>query len=226
MVVESGATPYLAELLLSPSPDVREQCAWCLGNIAGDCPELRDIVLSSQALNPLLKNIEEPATASLLRNTVWALSNFCRGKPQPNLEILRPAIRLLAHVLATCNDADVLQDAGWALSYISDGDNQRIQVMTMMMMIYKQDTSFSMTLRTSLCHLTYVPHNTQAVVDSGVTPDVVRHTGHQLANVITPMLRTLGNLVSGDDVQTQAVLDSGALMYMPALLRNSKKNIR
>lgn len=64
------------------------------------------------------------------------------------------------------------------------------------------------------------------MVDSGVTPELVRHTGHQMANVITPMLRTLGNLVSGDDSQTQAVLDSGALMYMPALLRNSKKNIR
>lgn len=45
VVVEFGATPYLVALLTSPSADVREQCAWCLGNIAGDCPELRDIVL-------------------------------------------------------------------------------------------------------------------------------------------------------------------------------------
>jgi len=45
VVVEFGATPYLVALLTSPSADVREQCAWCLGNIAGDCPELRDVVL-------------------------------------------------------------------------------------------------------------------------------------------------------------------------------------
>lgn len=84
-------------------------------------------------------------------------------------------------------------------------------------------------------------------------PDLVRHLAHTQANVVTPMLRTLGNLVSGDDSQTQgtlddgldgwvdgwvtdvvrphhhrqtAVIDAGALNYMPALLRNSKKNIR
>ncbi len=66
----------------------------------------------------------------------------------------------------------------------------------------------------------------QAVIDAGVAPDLVRHLHHDLPSVITPMVRTLGNLVSGDDLQTQAVLDAGALLYMPALLRNSKKNIR
>jgi hypothetical protein len=44
-VAEYGAAPYLVSLLMSPSADVREQCAWCLGNIAGDCTELRDLVL-------------------------------------------------------------------------------------------------------------------------------------------------------------------------------------
>lgn len=138
----------------------------------------------------------------MLRNCVWALSNFFRGKPQPHIDVIRPALPVLAKVLAACQDPDCLQvgkegacmdslarnlsaansrmpyqyargqDAGWALSYISDGDNQRIQ----------------------------------AVIDAGVGPDLVRHLAHAQANVVTPMLRTLGNLVSGDDSQTQGVL--------------------
>ena len=55
---------------MSPNPDVREQCAWCLGNIAGDCTELRDFVLDSGALDPLLQNCEQPASVSMLRNMV------------------------------------------------------------------------------------------------------------------------------------------------------------
>lgn len=47
-VVDCGAVPWLAQLLLSPSADVREQCAWCLGNIAGDSPKLRDAVLEHE----------------------------------------------------------------------------------------------------------------------------------------------------------------------------------
>lgn len=77
---------------------------------------------------PLLKNILQPVSASMLRNTTWALSNFCRGKPQPPLHLVSPALPTLAQILHGCTDAEVLQDACWALSYFSDGDNARIQV--------------------------------------------------------------------------------------------------
>lgn len=141
-LVTAGATPPLALLLLNASPDVREQAAWCLGNIAGDCPELRDVVLASgvsdvlmirqavhashpnasqrtispfpsliqqQALENLLKNIVQPTSTTMLRNCVWALSNFARGKPQPHLDVLRPALPVLAKILNACQDTDCLQ---------------------------------------------------------------------------------------------------------------------
>jgi len=53
VVVEYGAIPKMVKLLLSSDPNVREQCAWCLGNVAGDSVNLRDIVLSEGAMNPL-----------------------------------------------------------------------------------------------------------------------------------------------------------------------------
>jgi len=59
-----------------------------------------------------------------------------------------------------------------------------------------------------------------------VTADLVKHLNNTSTTVITPALRTLGNFVSGNDHQTQAVLDAGALIYMTQLLHNPKKNIR
>jgi hypothetical protein len=78
LVVECGALPHLAALLSSPNSDIREQSAWCLGNVAGDGSDLRDIVLRLGALEPLVANVSQPATISLLRNCTWSLSNFCR----------------------------------------------------------------------------------------------------------------------------------------------------
>lgn len=52
-VVEAGATPGLIRLLECPAANVREQAAWCLGNIAGDSPKFRDFVLKSGALPPV-----------------------------------------------------------------------------------------------------------------------------------------------------------------------------
>jgi len=106
----------------------------------------------------------------MLRNCIWSLSNLCRGKPLPHLELLRPALPILAKILASSTDSECLQDAAWALSYLCDGDDEGIDAL---------------------------------IEAPGVCADLVRHLGHLSSNVITPVMRTLGNIVSGDDHHTQ-----------------------
>ena len=113
-----NAIPLLVQLLRHPNKDVREQCSWCLGNVAGDGVALRDIVLSTpNALENLILNIVHARNESMLKNTVWALSNFCRGKPQPPIERLAPALQTAARLLRT-TQVDILRDTLWLLSYV------------------------------------------------------------------------------------------------------------
>jgi len=195
VVVQYGAVPHLVKLLMSYNPNVREQCAWCLGNIAGDSPELRDAVLNAGGLEPLLQNIREPANASLLGNAVWTLSNFCRGKPQPDIELVRPALPILAF-LTKCSIKEVVMDACWALSYLSDGSDERI------------DEVMNCDKAVPICNT------------------LVELLDHDSTGIVTPVLRTLGNFVSGNDKQTQAVIDAGVIKYVFKLFKNSKRNIR
>lgn len=42
----------------------------------------------------------------------------------------------------------------------------------------------------------------------------------------TPALRSIGNIVSGSDLQTQAAVDAGVLNVLPQLMRHSKASVQ
>ena len=104
VVIANGAVPIFVQLLLSPNDDVREQAVWALGNIAGDSPECRDLVLTHGALQPLLEQLNPNSKMSMLRNATWTLSNLCRGKPQPNWQLVAPALSVLAQLIFSNDD--------------------------------------------------------------------------------------------------------------------------
>ncbi|XP_021772441.1 importin subunit alpha-4-like isoform X2 [Chenopodium quinoa] len=192
VVIDHGAVPKFVQLLASASDDVREQAVWALGNVAGDSPSCRDLVLSHGALVPLLSQLNENSKLSMLRNATWTLSNFCRGKPPAPFEQVKPALPVLKHLIHL-NDEEVLTDACWALSYLSDGPNDKIQ----------------------------------AVIEAGVCNRLMQLLLHPSPTVLIPALRTVGNIVTGDDNQTQFVLDNQVLPCLHQLLtQNHKKSIK
>ncbi|XLR18864.1 hypothetical protein HN51_065547 [Arachis hypogaea] len=221
VVIDHGAVPIFVKLLGSPSDDVREQAVWALGNVAGDSPRCRDLVLSHGALIPLLAQLNEHAKLSMLRNATWTLSNFCRGKPQPPFEHVKPALPTLERLVFS-NDEEVLTDACWALSYLSDGTNDKIQAV------------IEAGVCSRLVQLLLWVLILQNVVNKKLSYSIIELTKcfyiflrHPSPSVLIPALRTVGNIVTGDDIQTQAIINHGALPCLMSLLtHNHKKSIK
>lgn len=126
-LIEKDVLRNFIELLGSVHVEVVEQVIWGIGNIAGDSSTTRDSVLHSGALDKIAAVLDKaPIGSSFLRNASWALSNLCRGRPQPDYNLVRRAIPTLIKVLVENDKEEIITDICWALSYLSDGAKDRI----------------------------------------------------------------------------------------------------
>ncbi|XP_023231466.1 importin subunit alpha-5-like [Centruroides sculpturatus] len=218
-VVSAGAVIPFINLLSSPHVNVCEQAVWALGNIVGDGSTLRDYVVQRGILPPLLKLINPDTPVPFLRNIAWTLSNLCRNKnPPPSFEVVQACLPALAQLIFH-SDEEVVADACWALSYISDGTQEMIQevinagVVPRLTELLECSEMAVVTpaLRATGNIVTGNDVQTQTVIDCGALPSFHKLLNHTKINIQKEAAWTLSNITAGNDKQIQAVIDSGLI---------------
>jgi hypothetical protein len=231
-VVDAGAVPHLVALLRSPHDNVREQAICALGNIAGDSPHNRDHVLSFGAMPLLLDCFNDRSRESLVRNATYALSNFCRGKPQPAFEVVQPALGVLGSLLRG-DDPKVLADACRALSYLSGGSD-RIQALLdagvlpriVQLLDHHEVTVQTPALRCIGNIVAGDEQQTQKVVDSNALVHLAKLLESSERAIRKEACWVISNITAGTQAQIQAVIDSGVVPTLVSMLRNSPFDLK
>ncbi|XP_028409609.1 importin subunit alpha-1-like [Dendronephthya gigantea] len=227
IVVNAGALSQFIQLLSSSNEKVREQAVWAIGNIAGDGPKLRDKVLTSEygVVSKLLELMQKPGLQpSYLRNITWTVSNLCRNKnPPPPFSAVQQLLPALAYLI-NYTDNEVVADACWALSYLTDGPNEKIQAVINANVLPKlvellgtnQLNILTPALRAVGNVVTGNDNQTQHVLDLGALQYFGALLTHKKNTLIKEAAWALSNITAGNENQIQAVIDAG---LVPVILQ-------
>lgn len=191
IIVDHGAISIFVQMLSSNSSDIREQAVWALGNIVGESYKYRNMVLEAGALPLILKEAYSTQKLSYIKNIIWIISNFCRGKPSPDFNIISPVLPLIISVIQNATDEELLVDSIWALSYFSDGKGLKIE----------------------------------GIMNSHVLSQIVKYLYFQNLPFLIPTLRIFGNIATGNNNQTQYIINIGFLQATLHLFDNNRKSI-
>jgi hypothetical protein len=181
----------------------------------------------------LSSTFNEQSRLTTIRNVTWTLSNLCRGKPAPDFEILRPALPLLARLLFS-QDVETVTDACWALCYISDGPDFRIQAVLnagvaprLVELLGSTSTAVQTpALRTVGNIVTGDDGQTQFIINLNALPSLLWLLENPKKNIRKEACWTISNITAGTAEQIQAVIDAGLFPRLIELLRASEFDIQ
>ena len=231
-VINAGAVPALVRLLDSPDADVREQAVWALGNIAGGSVRTRDVVIAAGVIPPLLRCLAPHSKDSCIRNTAWAISNLCRGKPLPAPAVVAPLLPMLS-ALITSTDSEVLTDSLWALSYLTDGDESRRQAFleagAISRVVALLDHASLMVVTPALRTIGYVDTGDdlqkQIALSEGALVPVARLLLHPRENIRKEACWLVSNVCSGTVPQIEAVINANIVPLLITLMSHGEADV-
>lgn len=236
-LTRAGALPPLVRALGSPSADVAEQAAWCLGNLAADMPRA---VLTAGAMLPLLALLADDAVSgvSMRRNVTWSIINLCKKTP---LEQVTPALPTLVRMLHTEADEACLDHACCSLRHITTGDGSaRMQAFLdvggaeacarLVALLGRPEEGHHVGLEalltlSNIC--TGDSEQTGCVLRAGALPALVRllRDPAQPEKVHKECCFMVSNIVA-DSAHVQAALDAGVVAACTEQLRHDSWRVR
>ena len=235
-IINHGAIQAFIQLLLSPNAEVKEQAVWALGNIAGDSPTFRDYVIQTHGVAGLLSVFRNDAKISMIRNATWSLSNLCRGKPQPKFEQISAVLPMLAKLIMM-DDVEIITDATWALSYISDDTgpaNVKIQAVIdsgvlprLVQCLNHHQTSVQVpALRCIGNIVTGDDKQTSAALACNPLPYILGLMSHRKKGIKKEACWTVSNITAGNGEQIQRVIDANLIPPLVTMLRDESFDIQ
>ena len=234
-LIKKNIISIFVQLSKSTLPQIAEQAIWGLGNISGDCTELRTMVLKSEAPSNLLELIESSPVEKIKNLIIWVFSNICRLKPDRESvsQNISKMLTKLVTYFTNSNSVEVQNDALLGMSKVVKGPSvvefAKKEFLSKLLIYYNDclcsyeiNSTKIQAIHTILGALTSSTHeHTMMVVEAGFLTPLCVILGVSQEDRLKESCWILSNIAIGEPVQIQRLISEPGLFQKIAQLSDS-----
>ena len=234
-VVATGIIPRLVAFLAQDeSQKLQFESAWALTNIASGTTFHTRMVIDAGAV-PWFAHLLSSSDSDVREQAIWGLGNIAGDMVSfRDLVLSTNAMPSLLNLLVRPdeNRISVIRNGTWALSNFcrgkpsaNIGDINHL-LNTAKTLLAQPDEEVATNICWTMCYVSDgKPEHVRAIIESNICARLMGLLFEGDNAYTTPVLRTIGNIVSCDDINTEYIFQIGGLNILMKFLSSSKPEV-
>lgn len=234
-ILVKGGLEKIMNLMNSKIEEVQHQAIWALGNLAGDSSKIRDSIINQGGYDRLLNVFSTTNNKNIVKQCVWALSNFFRVKPIMSYEYVHKSLDyILKSINLYFDDDELLVDACWILSSMSENYKKIIKdilnsniLPKLILCLQKDNATIVISCLRIVGNIAAGDANqTQMLLDNGILDKLKLTIFHKKKSIRKESAWIISNIASGTQRQIETLIEQQFMPLLTEVINNDEVEIQ